>query len=116
MAQKSVNSLSNGFVILNFKLGLNDELYISVCLTIIKGLCCDVVLGCEFQSDISKLHLIMAVKATNIAEPTWFPGISNKYKLTATKSRCFNKEGFDFIAMEIGKLQKDGIIESNMSP
>ena len=50
MSQKSVNNWSNGFVILNFKLGLNDKLYTSVCLTTLKDLCCSVVLRWEFQS------------------------------------------------------------------
>ena len=129
MAQKSVNSQSKGFVRLNFKLGLNDKSYTSVHLTVIKDLRCDVVLGREFQSQHLKvtfeygsqlLELVKgtgacyALEAANIAKPTLFPGISTKCKPIATKSRCFNKEDADFIAMEIGKLQKDGIIEPSM--
>ena len=131
MDQKSVNSRSNRFVILNFKLGLNDKLYTSVRLNIIKDLCCDVVLGQEFQSRHIKVTMeyggqlpelvkegtgaCFAIEAANIAEPTLFPKISIKCKPIATKSRCFNEEGSDFIVMEIGKLQKDGIIEPSMS-
>lgn len=50
MAQKSINSQCNGFVVVDFKLGLNDKLYTSVPLTIMKDLCCDGVLEQEFQS------------------------------------------------------------------
>ena len=57
-----------------------------------------------------------ALEAANIAEPTLFPGILTKCKLIAINSRCFNKEDLDFIAMGIGKLQKNGIIELSMSP
>ena len=57
-----------------------------------------------------------AFEAANIVEPTLFPGISTKCKLITTESRCFDKEDSDLIAMEIGKLQKDEIIEPNMSP
>ena len=57
-----------------------------------------------------------ALEAANTTGPTLFPGISTKYKPNPTKSRCFNKEDSDFIAMEISKLQKDGIIEPSMSP
>ena len=56
-----------------------------------------------------------ALEAANIAEPILFTGISTKCKPFATKSRCFNKENSDLIAMEIGKLQKGGIIEPRMS-
>ena len=132
MTQKSVDSRSNGFVILNFKLGLNDKLYTSVRLTIIKDLSCDVVLGREYQHRYLKVTFeygdqlpevvvkgtsaCFALEAANIVETTLFPGISTKCKPIATKSRCFNKEDSDFIAMEIGKLQKDEIIEPSMSP
>ena len=78
----------------------------------------------RFQSYIwiwwSMLELVVkgtgacfALEAANIAESTLFPGISTKCKPITTKSRCFKLE--DFIAMEIGKLQKDGVIELSMS-
>ena len=57
-----------------------------------------------------------ALETANIAELTLFPGISTKCTPTATKLRCFNEEESDFIAMEIGKIQKDRIIEPSMSP
>ena len=41
---------------------------------------------------------------------------SQECELIATQSGCFNKADSDFIAMEIGKLQKDGIIQPSMSP
>ena len=91
-----------------------------------------VVLGREFQSRHLKAifehggqfqELVVkgtvarfALEAANIVEPTLFLGISTKHKPIPTKSRCFNKEDLDFIAIESGKLQKDGIIEPNMSP
>ena len=130
MARKSVNNRSNGFVILNFKLSLNDKLYTSVRLTIIKDLFCDVVLGRGFQSRHLKVSFkyggqlpelvvkgtgaCFVLEAANIIDPSLFRGISTKCKPIATKSRCFNKE--DFIAMKIGKLQKDRIMEPSMSP
>ena len=133
MAQKSVNSQSNGFVKLNFKLGLNDKLYTaSVRLTIIKDPRCIVVLRREFQTRHLKItfeydgqlpELVVkgtgayfALEAASIAESTLFQGISTKCKQIVTKSRYSNKEDSDFIAMEIGKLQKDGINETSMSP
>ena len=95
-------------------------------MTIIKDLCCDVVLGRKFQSQHLKFtyesgsqlpELVVkgtgayfAKEAANIAKLTLFLWISTKCKLIATKSRCFNKEDLDFIAMEIGKLQKMGLL------
>lgn len=132
MAQKSINSRSNGFTVVDFKLGLNDKLYTSVPLTIMKDLCCDVVLGREFQSRHLKVTFeyggylpelvvkgtgaCLALEAADIAEPTLFPGISAKCKPIATKSRRFSKEDSDFIAVEISKLLEDGIIEPSISP
>lgn len=132
MAQKSINSRSNGFAVVDFKLGLNDKLYTSVPLTIMKDLCCDVVLGREFQSRHLKVTFeyggylpelvvkgtgaCLAMEAADIAEPTLFPGISPKCKPIATKSRRFSKEDSDFIAVEISKLLEDGIIEPSISP
>ena len=55
-----------------------------------------------------------ALEAVNITELTLFSAISTKSK--ATKSRSFNKEDSVFMAMEIGKLQEDGITEHSMSP
>lgn len=86
LAQKSINSRSNGFAVVDFKLGLNDKLYTSVPLTIMKDLCCDVVLGREFQSRHLKVTFeyggylpelvvkgtgaCLALEAADIAEPT----------------------------------------------
>ena len=101
-------------------------------MTIIKDLCCDVFPRREFQSRHLKVSFEyggqltefvvkgtgawFALEAANIAEPSLFLGISTKCKPIATKSKCFNKEDSEFMAMEIGKLQEDAIIEHNMSP
>ena len=91
---------------------------------------CDVVLGREFQSRHLKVTFeygdqlpefvvkssgtYFALEAVNITELALFSAISTKSK--ATKSRSFNKEDSVFMAMEIGKLQEDGITEHSMSP
>lgn len=88
MAQKSINSQCNGFVVVDFKLSLYDKLYTSVRFTIIKDLCCD-GLGWEFQSRhfmvifeydsylpelVKGTGVCLALEAADIAEPTLFSG------------------------------------------
>ncbi|GAB1599994.1 uncharacterized protein LOC115215493, partial [Argonauta hians] len=132
MAKKSCNSQSKGFVVINFTLNLNGESYSSIRLTVVKDLCCDIVLGRDFQSRhlrvtfeyggqlpelvVKGTGTCLALKAANLPEPTLFPGISAGCKPIATKSRRFSEEDLKFIAMEVDKLLDDGIIEPSVSP
>ena len=132
MAQSSFNSRSNGYVVVDFKLDLNGKHYTSIRLTIMENLCCDFVLGWEFQSrhkkvtfeyggDLPELIVKSAdacfvLKAADVTEPTLFPGISMKCRPIATKSRRFSEEDNNFIVTEVEKLLQDEIIEPSISP
>lgn len=86
MAPKSLRIQSSGFVVVNLK--LNDRLYPAIHLTIMKDLCCDVLLGRNFQCQHLEVIFIYsghlpeqvtrnkgcyALEATNMVGPNIIP-------------------------------------------
>lgn len=102
MAQRCRKFQSSGFVVVSHK--LKDRLYSAIHLCVIKDLCCNVVLGRDFQhhhpkvifkygSNLPELMRNMRtcyiLEIANMEELMLFPNITSNFKLIPTKSRYF---------------------------
>ena len=111
---------------------LNELLYPSCRLGMLKDLCSDIILGQDFQKEHksviieyggSKPDLLIpksiptcALAAAELEEPSLFANLRPECKPIASKSRRFSKEDQDFIQQEINKLLSEGIIEPSNLP
>ena len=132
MANKKINIKSKGYVSVDMKLILNNRIYPSFRFLVMKDLCCDIVLGHDFQELHSKVtfeylgdlpevivnenNSLCILEAAEVDLPTLFPNITPKCKPIATKSRRFSKEDTEFIGSEVNKLLADNVIETSISP
>ena len=112
-------------------LSLNGRDYNEVTLCVIKNLCCDILLGLDFQRQHQRVifqhgglasDLVIsaentcALAAANVGPPSLFKNIDEKCRPIAVKSRRFNKSDRDFIHSEITRLVTEGIIQPSISP
>ena len=95
-------------------------------LSIMDGLCCDVVLGHDFLS----LHdgvlikfegkkptlTVCSVAKSTLVAPSLFSNLLPISKPVTTASRRFSPLDKEFIAHEVDKLLADGVIEKSSSP
>ena len=111
---------------------LNNNHYKSVNLKVMKNLCCDVILGQDFQRQHKSVQIMYggpkpdlvirgeelhcALAAASLESPSLFGNLNPKCKPIATKSRKFGKDDREFIEHEINSLLKESIIESSSSP
>ena len=130
MALNSLKSHIVGYCYVDIT--LNENVYPSCRLGILKDLCSDVILGQDFQKKynsviikyggfkpewiIPKLTPVCALSAAQLEEPSLFANLRPDCKPIATKSRRFSKEDQDFIQREINQLLSEGIIEPINSP
>ena len=105
--------------------------YCNVMLSVMPGLCADVVLGQDFlrqhKEVVIKLggpretlfvgkNSVCGVAACEANCDRLFRNLKPECKPIATKSRKFNEDDKRFIAAEVRKLLLDGIIEPSFSP
>ena len=111
---------------------LNEHVYPSCRLGILKDLCSDIILGQDFQKEhksviieyggskpelmIPKSTPVCALSAASVEEPSLFANLRPDCKPIASKSRRFSKEDQDFIQQEVNQLLSEGIIEPSNSP
>ena len=120
LAQKTLNTISRGYIFVNLLLCLNCLLFVATCLGVLKNLCFDVILGQDFLCQHQKITF-------NYSRPLPKITVNNNihqfctlntagHKPIAVKSRHFNKEDQSFVNKEIQKLLSEGIIQESVSP
>ena len=109
---------------------LNQRVYKSTRLGVLKDLCSDIILGHDFQKEHERVTIefggrkpeliipnsapICAISAATIDEPSLFSNLLPEP--IASKSMRFSKDDQDFIQQEVTKLLSEDIIEISSSP
>ena len=129
MALTTMNTTVLGYCTMDIT--LNNSIYRNVCLSVLKDLCSDIILGHDFQKQHKNLifefggpkpdlvvsnNSTCAVSAASIGEPSLFANVSPKCKPIATKPRRFSLDDRRFIQSEVNRLMSDGVIELSTSP
>lgn len=130
MASVSLNTSSPGFVTVD--LVHLDQSYQCFQLGVLKDLCCDVILGHDFQKQhksitfqyggnkpslkITGIEPVCALSTADIEEPSLFPNLPQQCKPIAVKSRRYSKDDQLFVKDQIYHLLSEGIIEPSISP
>ena len=93
---------------------------------VLPDLCADLILGIDFQSRHSRVTFkyggpepplsVCGLSTLNMQPPSPFLHLTPDCHPVATKSRRYSKEDSDFIAKEVERLLKEGIIEPSNSP
>lgn len=100
--------------------------YADYSLSVLPGLCADLVLGLDFQSQHSSVTFhfggsepplaICGFSKLNIDPPEPFANLTADCHPIASKSRRYSQEDTAFIDEEVKRLLKEGIIEPSLSP
>ncbi|XP_064086095.1 uncharacterized protein LOC135201146 [Macrobrachium nipponense] len=130
MASKSLNASSPGFVTAD--LVHLDQRYPHIQLGVLKDLCCDVILGYDFQKHhqsvtfqyggnkpslkITGAKPVCVLTTADIDEPSLFPNLPQECKPIAVKSRRYSQDDQLFVKDQISHLLSEGIIEPSISP
>ena len=107
-------------------LSYQERRYASFKLSVLPGLCTDLILGLDFQSQHSSVTfhyggsepplVICGFSKLNIDPPEPFSNLTANCHPVAAKSRRYNHEDSAFIDEEVKRLLKEGIIEPSLSP
>ena len=116
----------------NVDITVNGRTYYNVWLGVFDNLCCDVLLGQDFQKRHSRMiieydgaesDLVVANKGTCALvaakvtkTPSLFAHLDPNCRPIAVKSRRYSKNDFLFIKKEIQRLLAEGIIQPSISP
>lgn len=128
MASTSLNMKSTGTTTVDLE--VNNVLYPTTSLGVLHNLCCDLLLGQDFQRQHKSLIVVYggakesfrvgesvtALSSAKVEEPSLFPNLPPKCKPIATKSRRFSSDDQLFIMDQVSRLLAEGIIESSKSP
>lgn len=124
MASTTMTANGEGFCIVDMH--LNGSHYDDVKLAIIPDLCCDIILGQDFQGRHESVTIqydgslpplvICSVAAMDIEPPELFAYLSHECQPIAARSRRYSYDDRQFIAKEIQHLLSEGIIEPSNSP
>lgn len=129
MASASMKMKSSGFCLT--ELIIDSVKYEATKLNVLDNLCCDVILGLDFQSQHKRLifefngvspDLVVsndstcALAVADTKEASLFTNLTPNAKPIATKSRRFNEEDRKFIQDTVDDWLKQGIIQPSASP
>ena len=129
MASTAMKIESTGFCLADLSIG--DTAYPSTRLNILENLCCDIILGLDFQSQHQSLiiefngespDLVVApdshclLTAVVSPEVSLFSKLSDGVRPIATRSRRYNLHDKAFIQENIDKLLEEDIIRPSNSP
>ena len=124
MAQSTLSAKTLGHCIANLELG--GKTYSNLRLSILPGLCSDLILGLDFQKQhqsISFHHggpkpplVVCGLTTLKVEPPDLFANLTADIHPIATKSRRYGYEDREFIDAEVRRLLREGIIESSNSP
>ena len=108
---------------------VNGSVYRDVNLKVLRNLCCDILLGQDFQSQHKQVIFqyegkkkdfvvsqTCALASAAADTPSLFHNLSRDCKPIAIKSRRFNAIDQEFIDNEIRRLNSEGIIKPSISP
>lgn len=131
LASKScrVKCLGYSMVSLEF----NCVTYPSFNISVLEELCCEVLLGQDFQRKHTSMTIVYegsmpalkihnvtaphcALSSAKVSEPSLFPNVTPNHKPIATKSRRFSNDDKQFIREKVSELLSEGIIEESSSP
>ena len=107
----------------------NGSVYRDINLKVLRNLCCDILLGQDFQSlhkqvsfqyEGTKKDFVVsqtcALASAAIKTPSLFHNLSRHCKPVAIKSRCFSAIDQEFIDKEINRMNSEEIIKPRISP
>ena len=124
MAQSTLSAETLGHCIVNLELG--GKMYSNLHLSILPGLCSDLILGLDFQKQhqsISFHHggpkpplVVCGLTSLKVEPPDLFANLTADIHPIATKSRRYGYEDREFIDSEVRRLLHEGIIEPSNSP
>ncbi len=124
MAASTLSAKITGYCVTT--IGLNGDSYGGVRLSVLPGLCADVILGQDFMGLHKEIIFAgmgnrPALKICGVAEaalnpPTLFGGVSADCQPIAAKSCRFSVTDKKFIDNEISRLLREEIIERSSSP
>jgi hypothetical protein len=129
MAAATAPVVVGGYAIVCVKLKGKD--YPGTRLGVLQNLCCDIILGLDFQRQHSEVTFsfggpkpclvvrddpVCALTAAKVEEPTLFANLLPDVKPIATKSRRYNYKDREFIKSEVETMLAEEIIEPSKSP
>ena len=124
MATTLLSTKIEGFctVTLNYQGHTYKDFRVSV----MPGLCSDLILGLDFQSQHSSVTFkyggakpplsVCSFTMLNIGPTSLFANLTSDCHPIATKSRRERKKDLEFIDKEVDRLLEDGIVEPSLSP
>ena len=123
MASTNHCTTSKGHCFATFK--YQDTVYRNIRLSLMPGLCSDVLLGHDFLNQHKSLEIsfkgslptlsVCGVAAAKVETPSLFANLDPDCKPIATRSRRFSQPDKAFIDKEISRLLKEDIIEPSNS-
>ncbi len=119
MAQSTLSAETLGHCVVN--LGLNGKTYPGLRLSILAGLCSDLILGLDFQQQHQSISFhhggpkppleVCGLTTLKVEPPYLFANLTADVHPIATKSRKFSYDDGKFIDSEVQRLLGEGIIE-----
>ena len=124
MATSSLSTRTEGSCSVTIK--YQGHTYKDFHLSVMPGLCSDLILGLDFQSQHDSVTFkyggtkpplsVCGFTTLNIEPPSPFENLTADCHPIATKSRRYSKDDLTFIGNEVEGLLKEGIIEPSQSP
>jgi len=124
MASSSLSTTTEGYC--EVALILDGRNYSKVRLSVLPGLCADVILGQDFQQQHASVTLnyggklppivLCGLTTLRVNPPELFSNLTADCHPVATKSRRYSFDDRKFIDQETQRLLKEGIIEPSNSP
>ena len=124
MASTDHTVKTKGHTFISFQ--YNSCTYDNIKLSILPGLCAEILLGHDFLRRHKSLEIpfkgslptfsVCGLSAANVEAPSLFANLRPDCKPIATKSRRFSQPDKDFIHSEVKRLEAEDIIEQSNSP
>ncbi|XP_055862342.1 uncharacterized protein LOC106074444 [Biomphalaria glabrata] len=124
MASTHLSRVTEGHIFATIQ--LKDEKYENIKLSLLDGLCSDVILGLDFISLHENLQIpfsgkrpplcVSTLRPAKVEAPSLFGNLSPNCTPVATKSRRHSLLDSKFINTEIQRLLKEEVIEPSKSP
>ena len=124
MAQSSLSAKTLGHCVTDLQLG--GKTYSNLSLSILPGLCSELILGLDFQKQhqsVSFQHggpepplVVGGLSTLKVEPPDLFTNLTADHHPIATKSRRYSYDDRKFIDTEVQRLLKEGVIEPSNSP
>jgi len=124
MAKSTLSAKIHGHCTANLE--INGKPYLDLHLSILPGLCSDLILGLDFQNQHQSISFhhgdskppleVCGLTTLNVEHPDLFTNLTADVHQIAIKSRKFGYEDRKFIDFEVQLLLRERIIEPSNSP